>query len=99
MKIPSDPITWNAITIFLIVVGQILQVYYRKISAGEHIDTRDRVESVGKRVETVVAQTNGIVSKLQSTVAQQEADRVHTAEMTKKDKEIAIAKTHDREES
>jgi hypothetical protein len=54
-----------------------------------------QVKEVATKVEKVEENTNGINSKLQDKIALQDQERVHTAEMTEKDKAIALAKRSD----
>lgn len=92
MKFPTEPTFWNALTTFLLIVNQILIVYYRKLSRKEHLETQNKVTVVTNKVEEVATQTNGINQGLRNTINQQEIDRVATAKAVAQDAKDALDK-------
>ena len=78
---------WMVLTPLIVVITGILQ---STLSWINH-------KATDAKVDVVVQHTDGMMTKLQEQVDRQQVDKEHLAQITEKDKEIAIAKTHDKE--
>lgn len=84
MPMPAESF-WSAATVLVVVIGQILNVYWRKLLAKDHT-------IITTKLDTVVEQTDGINKALQATVKKQDSERVSTAKTVEHDKKAALKK-------
>ncbi len=85
MKIPDS--FWPAFIPFVLALTAVLNALSVYLQSRVHA----AITEVKQEVAVVKAATNGINTRLQERIAVQELERVHTAELTEKDKAIVEA--------
>ncbi len=85
MKIPDA--FWPAFIPFVLALTAVLNAASVYLQSRVHA----AITEVKQEVAVVKAATNGINSRLQERIAEQEMNRIHTAELTEKDKAIVEA--------
>lgn len=82
---------WEVLTPLVVVLTGLLQwslsSMERRASAKE---LKDKLSVVDQKADSIIHQTNGVNTKLQEVIAAKDVQAAHIAEITEKDKKIAL---------
>src|ERR1017187_5576508 len=82
--------------IMLPLVAVIIALLKYMLDKLQHLSVK--LESVNETAKATKQQTDGIVSRLQDTIARKDVEKDATALQVENDKKLAVAKASDREE-
>ena len=84
-QVPPAPVPfWESsafTTAVVLLIGAVMAYFQSRTTA--------KVDKTAAKVDTIETHTNGMLTALQNKVDLQEKDRMHLAEITEKDKQIA----------